>query len=207
MRPLYTAFYTRGTLYEREAARLRGTLDILGLPHDIREVADRGSWEVNTQITCSHVLAMMAEYPDRPIVQLDADAYVWRRPDLFEDGLDCDVACHRRRGVEVLNGTLYVAPTPAARRVIEAYRDGVVGNPKHANEQHWLQVAIDSANCGATIYQLPAGYCWIHDVMRDDLGPGEEVVIEHLQASREGRNCHGLPRRKARIAEIEAKRE
>jgi hypothetical protein len=203
MRPIYTAFHTPDSLYEAEAARLRGSLDALGLPHDIREVADRGSWEANSQLTCDHIVTMMDAYPDRPIVQLDADAYVWKRPALFEDGMTCDIAYHRRKGIELLNGTLYIAPTPGARLVIERYRDGVKGHPNHANEQHWLQVAVDELGDLAKIDKLPAGYCWIHDVMKDDLAAGEEVIIEHLQASREGRNCHGLPRRLERLAQIQ----
>jgi hypothetical protein len=205
MRPLYTCFYTIGSFYEREAARLRESLDALGLPHDLRGVTSQGDWFANTQQTVQHILTMMNDYPDRPIVQLDADAIVKRRPDLFEDGLDCDVAAHFRKGTELLNGTLYLAPTDGARLVMERYRDGVESHPNHANEQWWLEVAVRETADLFRFKNLPPSYAWIPDIMRDDLAPGEKVVIAHMQASRERTMTDATRRRRSWIAEWESR--
>ncbi len=206
MRPIYTAFFTVGTIYEAEAARLRSTLDRFELPHDLRAVDDRGSWEKNTQRTAEHICEMLAAYPDRPVVQLDADAYVHRIPILFEEGLDCDVAVHYRQGHELLNGTVYFAPTPEAKMVAQRYREIIQANPGNCNEQTCLDMAIKELSDLIRVHILPAGYVYIADIMRNDRQPGEEIVIEHLQASRQVKGTGLLQSRKNRIAELEASR-
>lgn len=200
--PIYTAFYTAGTLYEREAARLVASLDRLKLERDVRPIVDRGSWRANTGYTAEHLCQVMADHPRRPVVYLDADAVVWRNPILFDD-LEgrCDVAVHYRQGRELLNGTLYLAPTDAARQAVERYREYVVrGNP--SNEQAMLANALDDLSDLVKVERLPAGYCWIHDLMAEDLAAGEAVVIEHLQASRETYVTHRTDSRRRRLAEI-----
>lgn len=203
MKPIYTAFWTIGSIYEVEAARLRASLDALNLPHDIRPVPSQGDWRANTQLTVRHILTMMDAYPDRPIVQLDADAIVMQTPLLFEGGIDCDVAGHFRRGHELLNGTLYIAPTHGARLVMEKYRDGVAAHPEHRNEQHWLQVAVEELRDVIRWGDLPASYCYIRDIMAGDLAEGETPIICHHQASREVHDPNGehLARRRKWIAE------
>lgn len=204
VRPLYTAFFTRGTLYEDEVGRLRDSLDDLALPHDIRGIELLGDWAANARYTATHILAMMDAHPDRPLVQLDADAVVRRRPDLFEDGkLGADLGGHFRRSAELLNGTLYVAPTPAARAAIEQYAKGVADHPDDQNEQRWLQAAVQElAAAGRLRFEaLPPSYCFIPDIMAEDLGDGESVVIAQHQASRERAASVARERRRGWIEE------
>lgn len=201
MRPIYTCFFTPG-LYEQEAARNIARMDALGLEHDCRKVGDHGSWQLNTHQTPRHLAAMMDAYPDRPIVYLDADAYIHCYPDLFDrmPG-DVDIAVHYRRGEELLNGTLYIAPTDAARKVIDKYLSDVVRH-RPMNEQKCLQDAIAATPC--VVQRLPATYAWIHDIMAADVQPHEQIVIEHLQASRERHGNDARDRRRNRIAQIGA---
>ena len=77
------------------------------------------------------------------------------------------------------------------------------GNP--SNEQAMLQNALADLSDLVKVRRLPAGYCWIHDVMSEDLLPGEPVVIEHLQASRETHVTHRTESRRRRLAEIEGR--
>ena len=62
-------------------------------------------------MTARHIQAMQAKYPHRPIVQLDADAYLHRTPVLFETlpAIGADIAVHYRQGNELLNGTIWLA--------------------------------------------------------------------------------------------------
>lgn len=205
-RPLYVAFFTRGTLYEAEAARLRASLEALALPYDICGIDPRGDWAANARYTPVHVLEMMDRHPQRPLVQLDADAVVRRRPDLFEDGaIDGDLAAHVRRGTELLNGTLYVAPTPAARAAIERYAQLVAAHGDDPNEQRFLHAAVrelTAAEQGRLRFvNLPAGYCFIPDVMAEDRADGEPAVIVQHQASRERAASMARERRRGWIAE------
>lgn len=208
MAPIYTCFYTAGTLYEEEAARLRESLDALGLPHDLRAIPSRGDWTMNSRYTATHMLNMMDAYPDRPVIQLDADAVVWRMPTLFtpEAMAGYDLALHYRRGTELLNGTVYMAPSKAARRTIQRYADLVAAHPQHHNEQWWLKVAIDELNgegIGPRLYHLPPEYCFIPDIMAADVQDAGEVVIAHMQASRQARsvNSDAIERRNQWIAQ------
>lgn len=205
--PLYTAFYTRGSIYEREAARLRRSLERHNLEHDIRAIDSAGDWRANAGLTARHIQTIQREYPTRPIVQLDADAFAHLPPTLFDvlPETGCDIAVHYRQGKEMLNGTVWLAPTHGARDVIDRYAGYVARDwPRTHNEQRMLQNAIADLSDLIRVYRLPAGYCWIHDIMADDLVPGEEVVIEHLQASRETNVRSSLtPGRLARIKEIE----
>lgn len=210
MKPIYTAFYTLGTLYEKEADRLRRTLDLHNLEHDIRGVASRGGWHENTRYTATHIRLMQEQYADRPLVYLDADAVVLRRPVLFDELSDMaerhpqcpDIAAHWRRGTELLNGTIWLAPSQAARDVIHLYEKLVTDN-QPVNEQKMLDLAISENSSVLRIVRLPASYCWIHDIMRDDLA-GSEPVIEHLQASRERHDGEATQNRRRRVAAIES---
>lgn len=204
--PIYTAFYTIGTIYEAEAARLRRSLDKFGLPHELVPIADCGSWVANTHRTAPHILAAMERYPDRPIVQLDADAVLWQYPILFDElSLRCqyDIAGHFLNGSEFLNGTLWLAPSPTARKIIAKYAELCRKNSTFANEQQFLTSAIHQ-NPQVMLYQLPASYCYIHDLNREKLAESE-IFIEHLQASRASSGSSLLPNRIKRLEEIEGK--
>lgn len=199
---IFTAFYTIGTIYESEAARLRRSLDRLGLRHDLHGIQDRGSWKENTHHTATFICEML-DLHDGPVVYLDADAVVWRQPVMFDDLSAYDLAVHYRKGTELLNGTLWLANTPACKRTIRTYRELVSANPQDRNEQQYLAHAIRRTS--PNVYRLPAGMCFIHDLMKDDLAPGEQVFIEHMQASRTSSGSSLLPNRIKRLQELEGK--
>lgn len=203
--PIFIAFYTRGTLYEKEAARLVASLGKFGLSHDVTPIDCRGGWVENTSYTATHIARMQAKYPTRPIVYLDADAVIWDRPVIFEvlPESGADIAVHYRLGSEMLNGTIWLAPTEPARQVIEKYREFVIRHHP-VNEQRMLQNAIAEMADTLKVHDLPAGYCFIPDIMKNDLAPNEQPVIAHMQASRERHNTDALQNRRAWIREMGA---
>lgn len=199
MIPTFVCFYTLGTMYEHEAARLRASLDVLGLKHDLRGVESKGSWAANAAMTATFLRDMLHEH-DEPIVYVDADAVVWELPTLFGElsPAEYDIGIHYRKGEEALNGTLWLSNTTACRDLIDDYRQRVEDSPNERNEQRHLAKAIAASK--PRVYHLPASYCWIHDIMADDI---EGVpVIEHLQASRVATNSTLLPNRQRRLEEI-----
>lgn len=174
--PLYVSFYTDA--YAAHAAGLVASLAAHGLPYDVRSVASSGSWLANVNGKPGFILWMMREHPGRPLVWLDADARVRQRPDLF-DTLDCDFAAHFRHGTELLSGTMYFAPTPAARALCEAWRDRCAAHPDRW-DQVTLADVIERSVPGLRVAKLPAAYTRIFDSPKMGV-----AVVEHLQASRQ----------------------
>lgn len=203
--PIYCAFFTRGTLYEGEVGRLVNSLRAWDLEFHVEPIADRGSWATNTRYTAEFMCDMATRYASRPVVYLDADAVVRKRPVLFDNlSSACDVAVHYVRGTQLANGTVFIAPTIGARTTIERYRTLIEENPDCTDEQIMLARAVNEIQ--PRVYRLPASYCFIHDISPERSQLGEaEIVIEHLQASREraGPHCEAWQRRRKRVAEIE----
>lgn len=180
MTPTFVSFFTPA--YAAEAAGLVETLDAHGLRHDVVGVPGFGKWTHNCAYKPSFILGMMNKWPGVPLVWLDADARIRQPPTLF-DSLDCDVAFHRRHGVELLSGTVYLAPTAPARQLLERWRAECQFFP-----DQWDQVTLDvvlPTVPGLRVGALPGSYVRIFD--GDDMGP--DVVIEHRQASRRLRNA------------------
>lgn len=182
--PIYIAYYTRGTLYEQEAARLRASLDALHLPHDIVGVESAGDWKANTGLCASFCVKMLAKHFTRPVVLLDADAVVRKTPELFYQLDGYDIAAHWVNGSVFANGTVYWGMGETSASIARRYEQLVIGyGGRHPDEQTLLRQAIEEHD-RARVYRLPAAYCWINDICLDGLAD-DEIVIEHLQASRE----------------------
>lgn len=175
MQPLFCSFFTPS--YADEAAGLVESLDAFGLRHDVVGVPSLGKWEKNCGYKPSFLLGMMDKWPGCPLVWLDADARVRKPPTLF-DSLDCDVAFHLRRGSELLSGTLFIGPTSGGRRVLTRWKTECAFFPDKW-DQLCLQIALDTLD-GIKVEILPGAYTRIFDA--SDMG--EEICIEHRQASR-----------------------
>jgi len=190
--PLVIAFYTRDTGYVAEVARLRKSVETLGLEHDIRGIPDQGSWESATHFKATFIQWMRSYHPGRALLYVDADAAIKRVPEFLRGFNAADVALRvqdfpYRKG-EWLSGTLCIGPTPAADEMIRrwiAYNDAVPaqrGRPE-TYEQANLRRAVESLGRDIRMVVLPLEYCFIFDTMRR-MYPGAVPVIEHFQASR-----------------------
>jgi hypothetical protein len=175
MTPIFVSFYTPA--YAPHADKLISSLEAFGLPYDVRRVESSGNWVSNCSRKAPFLLDMLAAHPGKPLVWLDADATVEKRPDLF-DTLDCDFAAHWRYGAELLSGTLYFNATAAARRLLEAWHRQCALHPKQW-DQVTLQGVIDRGVDRLRVERLPASYTCIFDGNMSD-----DPVISHWQASR-----------------------
>lgn len=178
MIPIYISFFTVGTLYEQHATELTKTLDAFNLPMDIVPITPGfDSWEKTCNFKPTFILNMMAKHAGRPLVWVDADARIRRRPILFDSLAkeNYDIAYHLRAGIELLSGTLYLSPS--CQRLVEAWQKECQSSPLQ-----WDQISLGNAlrQVPVKAFNLPPTYCQIFDTMK---GAGDPV-IEHLQASR-----------------------
>lgn len=169
---LFVSFYTPP--YAAEAEGLIQSLGRWNLNHEIVAVADRGSWVKNCAYKASFIRDMMLKHECRPLVWLDADARVMRRPDLF-DSLTCDLACHYRDGTELLSGTLYIGPT--ARDLVRQWEQACLEHPNEWDQR--VLAGVIERERRWKIINLPADYTAIFDA-----GMSLDPVILHRQASR-----------------------
>lgn len=179
-KPLYALFYTKDTPYEREAIECEKTLRAFNLNYRIWPVDSRGSWELNTQIKAS-VVKDALDSTTGPVVYVDADSRVESYPILL-DQIECDIAFHYFRGVELLSGTLYLGNTKRCKQLVDEW---IERNNRFPGEwdQRVLQ-AIISKNKDIDWLVLPETYVYIDGLATTRSLP----IIRHTQASRRLKN-------------------
>ena len=179
--PLFVSYAT-DEYYREQAARLRRSLEALGLDVDVVNVKDRGSWVLNCAAKAEVVLQALEENRTRNVVFLDADAEVVALPTLFRE-LEGDVAAHLRSGSELLSGTLFFRNVPKVRELVRRWIE--LGRVKPAEwDQKTLELALaEGRRAGLAFEQLPPAYTFIFDTMARQ-HPDVDPVILHHQASR-----------------------
>lgn len=182
-RHIVIAAYHTGGPYRTEARRLRASLLMLSLIHEIVEIPDQGGWLANCNAKSRFVRDQLGKLDPAAagLLVLDADAFVHADPTGYLLGLECDFAAHWLKGRELCSGTLYFANTSGARRLTDAWVH-LCGHQPHKFDQANLQEAVERT-ADLRVQDLPPEYCFIFDTSRQ-LHPGLEPIIEHLQASR-----------------------
>lgn len=179
MLPVVVSYYTPA--YHADAMEMQRTAREFGLFTDVRPVPDLGDWCHNCAMKPAFIRDRMLDYECRPIVWLDADARVRRRPLLFYDQ-PCDFAAHWRHGSELLSGTLYFGTTPRAWKLAALWCEEQRKTPG-VWDQKVLQNVIESGAVeGLNVRKLPATYTAVFDDVK--MGTEDEWVISHHQASR-----------------------
>lgn len=148
------------------------------MPHEVREIPDQGSWDLNTKFKPHLVLEHLPQHDY--VVWTDADSVVRSHPFLFDE-LDCDIAFHRFKGQELLSGTVYFRNTEKTIELLHLWIKLNEENPKVWDQKN-LDRAINTIR-GLNIGKLPAEYCCIYDLSRQ-VYKNIDPVIEHFQASR-----------------------
>ena len=186
MKPLYFAYYTKHTLYEKEVEKLEASLQKYSLNYFIQPIENLGSWQRNINIKASLIQKKLLSITD-PLVYVDCDAEFVSYPELFEM-LTCDVAVHEfdrslyqpnRKGCkkEILSGTIFFNQTEKAKEILNKWVELC-----KRQSSVWDQKLLDQVLAG-DFYQLPPQYCCIFDTM----ACVENKVIVHYQASRQAR--------------------
>lgn len=188
-RCLYTSFYTED--YTEPASRLVASMREHRLDHEVTKVPDAGKWIYNCAYKPKFIHSMLLRHGDRPMVWTDADSVVRANPPLFE-GLSpsletCDAAIceYSWRGLrtETLSGTIWLAPTPGALRLVDIWAALQITMPQEM-DQRVLAKAVELARSeGVRVGKLPVEYCFITDLHRVE-HPQAVPVFEHFQHSR-----------------------
>lgn len=181
---IVTTYFTDEN-YRLLSERLRASLDHFKIPHDLRAVASRGSWNENTGFRAEFLKGMMDDHPGKNLVWIDADGIVQRYPILLHELEGIDVACHfKKRGEarELLGGTLFLRANDRVRGMMDDWIRASAALPSY-KDQMGLRAVIDRDPTRLRIFNLPGTYCQIYDLMKDVGVP----VIEHFQASRQYR--------------------
>lgn len=190
---IFVAYYTPGR-YEEYLPACVASLARWGLQYDVERVADLGSWQANTHFKAEFLDRKLREHRGEPLVYLDVDAVVEAKPTLFESILaDVGVYYHgpcpgKTPGVDewrLFNGTIYLRNNWISGEIVRAWRDENRWSPLTTDQEN-LDRAIRSrlaARKPIQVQRLPAGYCWVEEVMRG-VYPEEPVVIRHFMESR-----------------------
>ncbi len=203
--PIIIAYHA-GAGYATEARRLERSLAACGLDayiHRLPSLAEPGEagWQANTR----HKVRFLTYWClwGRPLLYLDADAYVHADPLPALRDLDCDLAVHYRADTELISATIWLRPGPAVLSVLKLWAE-MNERPTPRLEQVNLQRALEQVpDC--RVHRLGPEYCWMVDVSEKTYGR-REPIIEQLQASRDfcragGRGWKGT--RRERVEELE----
>lgn len=187
------SFYTVGTGYEREIAKLERSLEQFKIPFKFYQYKPVGSWRQNLNFKSECIRDALDEFKPKDIVFVDADAIVRKYPILFDKLSSLNthhVAAHyhsyretSKMGGSLLSGTLWFKNDDTARMLIQKWHLIGLEHP-NIRHQHCLNLAINELNKKEkkiNVYRMPREYTYIFDYK------GErkcDPIIEHFQASR-----------------------
>ncbi len=190
-KPLFVSYYTKGSLYEKEAKDLIASLNKLGLKHDICAIEDKGSWSANCCYKAEFLLKKLEEHK-RPLVWTDADSIVVKQPDFFNDCF-ADVSFRVNDHVEpsddgkILTGTFFVNDTASSKKLLQLWKKECermleMGKPKVLDQVALRRVVLHYPTI-VEMKRLPEKYIRIVRNAEDRNNPGDAVIM-HFQASR-----------------------
>ena len=210
------AFHTPDEVYRAEAARLKSTLDALGLDYKFFEVTPEGNW-VRTTLLKPHWISKARDELAGPLLYIDVDAFVHNDPWPYLSQYDGDMAAVVYNNAQLNSATLLINDTANARKVLSHWRDladkrrdadrGDLEASGDNGDQGVLKIAVlndETSGTGSFAFQrLPVNMAYIFDRTETYcVGP---IFIEQLQASREsGGHDKRLARRRERLLQLEA---
>lgn len=180
--PLIISFYTQDWEYPNHARRLARECESLGLEHRIEELTSTGSYIGNTNMK-SHYVGRCLSVAQRPLLWIDVDGSLYRKPAELEDLQGYDMAARRRRQVNEYGytwhvGTLWFAPTPQAREFVDLWSGHTSGTDENRFDHAWRTMRDR-----IRIYELPEQYFFIYNHQNRDSLPPDTVVAHRISRS------------------------
>lgn len=194
--PIVISFFTSGTGYEDEAARLRSSLEQLGMEAEIVGVPPLGTWERNCAYKARFIRDTYFRL-DRPVLWLDADAVVRAHP-LLLSGAEPDFAVSRCDGWQFNSASVYFNRTGLSQLLLETWVRHCDARPDIWDQIH-LDRAWEEVTARHPLYTmwLPQPYAKIFDRSWESDMEAGPIVVEQFQASRRLKSevTQGTPRR------------
>ena len=187
--PTIISYYTQGTGYEREVKNLIASCQKLQLPYQIDPLPSLGSWEKNCCYKPRYILEKL-EKLSTPVLWLDADAVVVKKPTLFQS-MTADIALRVVDSLpsdspsKMISGTVYINQTAKAKTILREWDAECQRLLEESQTEVWDQVGLRNVlqRSDATIYPLPRAYYMIYDTMTTQMCQKEAIIV-HYQASR-----------------------
>jgi hypothetical protein len=176
--------YTDGT-YRRHAEELQKSLERFGIPLDLSQMPDLGSWEKNVRQKAEFLQKKSEEHPDDDLLWVDADSVVRRLPVLPEGDYSVAVYVYFPTDANpdasaldghVFNGTIFLRADAFRDRILDLW---ALKNRERQDlpEQYNMKWAISRSKAG--FRALPAEWCWVERIMRKSI-PYADPVIEQF---------------------------
>ena len=189
--PVVVTFFTNER-YATCARELETSLLDAGMEdYDFQPRKSQGDHKTNLHQKIPFIREMLNKWLPRPILWVDADAYIRRWPSIFDSTLwphgqiPFDFACAREdvgdRLEMLMGGTLFFAGTTGARLLLDLWDTQTQSTPKRYDFEN-LSRALECAGRFVTKYDLPPSYCWVERWFKDKEGP-TSPIIEHLAIS------------------------
>ena len=175
-------YYTPDRVYGTHVELLKKSLIRQDIGFDFKEVQP-GAWLDITALKPQIILAMLHKHK-QPVLYLDVDAVVHKGLADYFTGKTCDLAVYYKAGTELLSGTLYFNYCEATLSLIEQWIQVLEQNPT-LWDQKALQQVLETHK--ADVEPLPVSFTYIFDTGKKE-HPTITPIVEHLQASREGRH-------------------
>lgn len=174
------SFFTEN--YTHEIVRLWKSVMRYELPYCFEKVKPKPTWVETVSYKPKFILKKLEEYK-APVIWIDADAQVIRRPDLFYELDDYDLAYYTRNRdgyVELLSGTMYLNYNQQVLTLVEQWAELA---EQWAKSNVWEQKILQELEpkTKLRVFDFPVGYCQIFDQQDMLQEPG---VVVHFQASR-----------------------
>lgn len=181
--------FTQHPVYVEKALCLATSLNNLDLPYEMTEMEEQGSWEKNCQQKAVIILEALRRHR-KPVVWIDADAVIMRKPELFERLSQdiCDVAYYAMKSPNrhLASGTLFFGYTQGAISILEQWisrcENSMAFDQKLLEQVLWNEFQIPK-RC-YDIIEMPVEYCRIFDNKEQESEMTTAPVVIHTQASR-----------------------
>src|SRR5438105_15632315 len=181
----FISYYTKDTLYEKDAMRLKASCENFGLEHCIEGIDSFGKWHQHTLFKPTFILNKLLTLK-KPLVWVDADAEIVKQPLFFSTlkaPLSFRIFDHWPEGhpCRVYDGTVYFDYCPEVIDFVQEWHqicESAVKEGTVTNDQHVFGLLLLKTNI--PFIPLPKGYATIFD---EPDGEKERYIV-HYQASR-----------------------